>query len=320
MKKVNPIFLSFLLLFQVSCGGNNHFEAIFQNPQEASQAISGDIIVISGGTATRLVTPFPLHRAALFSSTGQFKRFLYEASATEFLYGGTLDPVTGDLLVAIDTIDRVDRIDLNSFTRYSGILDANLGGANLRAISSLSDGSLIIAESPTVIEKFSSSGVRQGAPFPITFPTAINNIKTISGDRFVVTFTTNPDSPRVYNSSGTLLTTFPITSPCTNNCDPYDVVELSDGRFAVNSRVTSGIYLYNTTFSYVGVLYLNTGVINMPSSMAVLQNNNLLVCNTNFNTCEELSISGDTASRVGTTALINNVAAMRQPLSTMVIP
>jgi len=320
MKKMRSVSLTCILLIQVSCGGNNHFEAVFQNPQEANEAISGDIIIISGGTATRLVAPFPLHRAALFSSKGEFKRFLYEALPTEFLYGGTLDPVTGDLLIAIDTIDRVDRIDLKSFTRYSGILDSNLGGANLRAVSSLSDGNILIAESPTVIEKYSLGGVRQGAPFPMTMPTAINNIKSISGDRFVVTFTTNPDMPRVYSNSGTLLATFPSTSPCTTNCDPFDVVELPDGRFAVNSRVTSGIYLYSSTLAYIGVLYLDTTIINMPSSMALLQNNDLLVCNTNFNTCEELSISGNSASRVGTTALINNVAAMRQPMATMVIP
>jgi hypothetical protein len=320
MKKIKFSLLGLIMAVASSCGGNNLFEAVFQNPQEANEAISGDIIVVSGGTATRLVTPFPLHRAALFSSTGQFKRFLYEASTTEFLYGGTLDSITGDFLYVVDTVDRVDRVDLNSFSHYSVLLDGNLTGANLRAVESLSDGNIVVAESPTVIEKYSAAGVRQGAPFPLTIPTAINAIKKISGNRFVVTFTTNPDSPRVYSNAGTLLATFPITSPCTNSCDPYDVVELSDGRFVVNSRATSGVYLYSSTFTYVGVLYLDTTIINQPSSMALLKNNNLLVCNTSFNTCEEISISGNTGTRVGSTALINNVAAMRQPLSTMVIP
>jgi hypothetical protein len=249
-----------------------------------------------------------------------FKRFLYEASATEFLYGGALDSITGDFLFVVDTIDRVDRIDTGSFNRYSVILDGNLTGANLRAIESLSDGSMVIAESPTAIEKYSAAGVREGAPYPLTIPTGINAIKRISGNRYIVTYTTNPDSPRVYTNAGVVSATFPITSPCTNNCDPYDVVELPDGRFAVNSRVTNGIYLYNAAFVYVGVLYLDTTVINQPSSMAVLNNRNLLVCNTNFNTCEELKITGNIATRVGTTALINNVTAVRQPMATMVIP
>lgn len=179
---------------------------------------------------------------------------------------------------------------------------------------------MVIAESPTVIEKFSAAGVRATAPYPITIPTTINSIKAISGDRFVVTFTTNPDTPRVYNNSGTLAATFPATSPCTTNCDPFDIVELPDGRFVVNSRVTHGLYLYSSTFTYIGVLYLDTSILNTPSGMTVLGNGNILVCSTSFNNCEEFSISGNSATRVGTSALINNVSAARQPLSIMVIP
>jgi hypothetical protein len=317
---LKPIQLILFAVFLCSCGGANHFEAVFQNPQEVNEAVSGDIIIVSGGTVARTAAPFPLHRVALFNSRGVFKKFLYEAASTEFLYGGTLDSITGDFLFVVDTIDRVDRIDMDAFNRYSVILDGNLTGANLRSIESLSDGSIVIAESPTSIEKYSSAGVRASAPFPLTLPTAINAIKKISGNRFIVTFTTNPDSPRVYTNAGVLSATFPITSPCTNNCDPYDVVELPDGRFAVNSRVTNGIYLYSSAFVYVGVLYLDASIINQPSSMAVLENDNLLVCNTTFNTCDELKITGNTAARVGVTPLISNVGTVRQPLATMVIP
>lgn len=311
------ILILISLLFLASCNSENHFEAIYQSPDEA---VSGDIVVVSGGTVASTVTPFPLHKVALFSSEGVFKRFLYEGTTNERLYGGTIDSDTNDFLFTIDTVDRVDRIDLNSFDRFSAILDPNLTGTTLRTISSLSDGSMVIAESPTVIEKFSSVGVRATAPFPITIPTAINSIKAISGDRFVVTFTTNPDAPRVYNNSGTLAATFPTTSPCTTNCDPFDVVELPDGRFVVNSRVTHGLYLYSSTFTYIGVLYLDTTILNTPSGMTVLGNGNILVCSTSFNNCEEFSISGNSATRVGTSALIDNISAARQPLSVMVVP
>jgi hypothetical protein len=305
------------LLILASCNSENHFEAIFESPDKA---ISGDIIVVSGGTVATTATPFPLHKVALFNSEGVFKRFLYEATTNERLYGGTIDSTTNDFLFGIDTVDRVDKIDLNSFDRSSAILDPTLTGTTLRTLSSLSDGSIVVAESPTVIEKFSSAGVRAAAPFPIAIPTAINSIKTISGNRFVVTFTTNPDAPRVYNNSGTLAATFPTTSPCTTNCDPFDVVELPDGRFVVNSRVTHGLYLYSSTFTYVGVLYLNSSILNTPSAMTVLGNGNIAVCSTSFNNCEEFSISGNTATRVGTSALINNTSAIRQPLSIMVVP
>jgi hypothetical protein len=310
------IFFLILLFFLISCNTKNHFEAIYQFPDEAT---SGDIIVVSGGTVASTATPFPLHKIALFSSEGVFKRFLYEARTGEFLYGGAIDSITNDLLFTVDTVDRVDKIDLSSFQRSSALLDTNLTGTTMRATASLSDGSVLVAESPTVLEKYSSAGVRASAPFPITLPTAINNIKAISGDRFVVTFTTNPDSPRVYSNAGILLSTFPTTSPCTTNCDPYDVVELTDGRFVVNSRVTHGLYLYSSTFVYIGVLYLDTTVLNSPSAMTLLANGNLLACNTSFNNCEELLISGNTATRVGASALINNASAVRQPLAVMVV-
>ena len=310
-----------LMLFLVTaCNDKSHFEAIYEEPEREHQAVSGDIIVVSGGTVASTVTPFPLHKIALFSSAGVFKKFLYEAKSGEILYGGVLDYVTHDLLFTVDTVDRVDSVDLTTFARESAILDANLTGTTMKAMTSLSDGSMVIAESATVIEKYSAAGVRAAAPYPITLPTAINNLKTISGDRFIATFTTNPDSPRVYNNAGTLVATFPITSPCTNNCDPYDVVELEDGRFVVNSRITHGLYLYSSTFTYIGVLYLNTSILNSPSGMTLLPNGNLLVCNTSYNNCEEFLISGNTATRVGTTALINNVSAARQPLSVMVVP
>jgi hypothetical protein len=311
--------MKFLILFflLLSCNHNSNFEAVTDTPD---RAVSGDIIVVSGGTVLTTVTPFPLHKVALFSEHGVFKRFLYEATGIEFLYGGTLDSITGDFLLSVDSVDRIDKVDLNSFIRTSALIDTNLNGTTMRAIESLSDGSIVAAESTTVLEKYSAAGVRATAPFPITIPTPINNIKKISGGRFVVTFTTNPDAPRIYTNAGVLSATFPITSPCTNNCDPFDVVELSDGSFVINSRITHGLYLYNSSLVYQGVLYLNTTIMSAPSAMTLLNNGNLLVCNTNYNTCEEFSISGLTATRVGSRALIDNVSAVRQPMSVMVIP
>lgn len=310
------IFYCLMALYLSSCGDQEHFEGIFTESAALSQ---GDIIVISGGTVASNTTPFPLHKASLFNSSGVFKRFLYEAPTSSFLYGGSIDQITGDFLVGVENIDRVDKIDPVTYEQTSFIIDPNLSGITIRSVESLSDGSVLIAESPTVIEKYSANGVRSGAPFPLTLPTSINSLKRISGGRWIVTFTTNPDSPRIYSNAGVLLSTFPITSPCTNNCDPYDVVELADGRFVVNSRVTNALYLYSSNLTYVGVLYLNTNILQGPSSMAKLSDNNILVCNTTFNTCEKLLITGNTATRVGNRAFIDNVSVMRQPTALMVV-
>lgn len=316
MRSVFYILLITLTLF--SCGKKSHFEAIKDG--NASKVNSGDIIIVSAGSVVSTVAPFPLHKIALFSPEGEFKFYLYEGRAGEFLYGAALDPVTKDLLFSIENVDRVDKVDLESLIVTSSIIDVNLSGTTIRAVATLNDGSVVIAESPTVIEKFSASGVRATAPFPLTVPTAIQNIKAISGNRFIVTFTNTPDAPQVYNADGTLAGTFQSTSPCGTNCDPWDVVELPDGRFVVNSRITHGLYLYSATFTYIGVLYLDTTVLQMPTGMTLLSNGNLLVCNNSFNTCEEIVISGNSGTRAGKFPLIKDSATARQPQSVLVVP
>jgi len=285
---------------------------------------SGDIIIVSGGTVNRTTTPFPLHRIALFSRTGNFKRFLYESpSATEFLWGGDIDPVTGDLVFGLENIDRTQKIDLSSEQVLTDILDSNLSGTTIRDVTVLSDGSRLIAESPTVIEKYSAAGVRASAPFPLTIPTAINSIKRISGDRWIVAFNGTNDQPRVYNNAGTLVGTFAsATGFCTTNCDPFEVQELSDGRFLVTSQIANNgsVLLYNANFSFAARAYQNLEILRTPSSITTLKNGNYLICCTTYNTCEEFSLSGNTLTRVGNQSFIANPSLVRQPTKVVVVP
>lgn len=316
----NALLFPLLLLLITSCMDEANFEAVTNPPVDNSRAESGDLIIISGGTVAATATPFPLHKIALFSSTGKFKRFLYEATtAAQYLYGGDLDPATFELIFTTENVDRLQRIDLASNTLLPDVNDTNLNGTTMRAMAILSSGDRLVAESTTVLEKFTAAGVRATAPFPITIPTAINTVRAISGGRFVVTFTTNPDQPRVYTEAGVLQGTF-ANSACTTNCDPFDVLELDDGRFVISARVPNALYLYNADRSYVGVLYSNTTLMQGPSALAQLPNGNILACNTTFNTCEQLAISGNSATRVGSKAYIDNASAMRQPMKVIVVP
>ena len=285
---------------------------------------SGDIIVVSGGTVNRSTTPFPLHRIALFSRTGNFKRFLYEApNATEFLWGAGIDPVTNELIFGSDNIDRTQKIDLASQQLLPDVQDANLSGTTIRAVAVLSDSSRIVAESPTLIEKYSAAGVRATAPFPLTITTAINGLKAISGNRWVVTFNGTNDQPRVYNNAGTLAGTFAsAVGFCTTNCDPFEVEELSDGRFLMTSQLANNgaVFLYNSNFTFVGRAFQNLEILRTPSSITTLSNGNYLVCCTTYNTCEELSLSGNTLTRVGNQSLIANPSLVRQPTKVIVVP
>lgn len=328
------LFILFLVFVFTGCVEKENFEAIVSMPAEVpvempselpppidyTRAEPGDLIIISGGTVAATATPFPLHKIALFTKTGEFKRFLYETpSATEFLYGAAIDPITQDLVFTTENVDRLQRIDLATNTLLPDVNDANLNGTTMRDVAILADGSRLVAESATVIEKFSAAGVRAGAPFPITVPTAINSLRVISGDRFVVTFTTNPDQPRMYSAAGALIGTF-ANPPCTTSCDPFDVLELRDGRFVVSARATNALYLHAPNRSYLGVLYSNTSLMQGPSALAQLENGNVLACNTTFNTCEELALSGNTATRVGTKAFIDNASVMRQPMKVITVP
>ena len=285
---------------------------------------SGDIIVISGGSVNRNTSPFPLHRIAQFSRTGAFKRFLYEApTLTELLWGGDIDPVTGDLVFGLENIDRTQRIDLNSREVFPDILDANLSGYTIRAVAVLSDGSRLIAESATVIEKFSAAGVRATAPFPLTIPTAMTGIKRISGDRWIVTFNGGSDMPRVYSNAGVLEGTFAsAVGFCTTNCDPFEVEELTDGRFLVTSQIANNgsVLLYNANFSFVTRAFQDLQLLRTPSSITTLKNGNYLICCTTYNTCEEFSLSGNSLTRVGVQSLISNTSLVRQPTKVLVVP
>jgi hypothetical protein len=313
----------YAILFILASGCNDQANLLVA-AGGTSRVDSGDIIVVSGGSVNRTVSPFPIHSIAQFSRIGEFKRFLYESpTLTEYLWGADLDPITGDLVYGLENIDRLQRIDLESRQVLPDILDPNLSGNTIRAVTVLSDGSRIVAESPTVLEKFSPSGVRATAPFPITIPSAINSLKRISGNRFAVSFTGNPDMTRIYNNSGTLAGTFAsATGFCTNNCDPYEVEELPDGRFLVTSRIANNgsILLYNANFSFVTRAYQDLNVLRTPSSIATLKNGNYIICCTTYNTCEEFSLSGNSLNRVGIQSLIANPSLVRQPTKVLVVP
>lgn len=139
------IRLILILLFVVS--SCNDQANLLVASSGTSGVDSGDIIVVSGGSVNRNTSPFPLHRVAQFSRTGEFKRFLYEApTLTEFLWGGDIDPVTGDFVFGHENIDRIQIIDLESRQVLPDILDPNLSGNTIRAVTVLSDGSRVVAE------------------------------------------------------------------------------------------------------------------------------------------------------------------------------
>ncbi len=285
---------------------------------------SGDVLVLSGGTVARTSTPYPLHQISAFSSDGTFKSVLREASSTQFLMGMAFNSDPSELLFTVDTTDRVDKLNIYSPSVPSyHLIDVNLSGNTMRAIAALSDGGTIVAESTTSIEKFDSSTTRVTTNFPIVLTANIMKLRKISGGRFAaITTGGSPDSPRIYNNDGTLATTVTLGLSCTTNCDPSDILELSDGRFliSVQNAALNSIELYTSSFVRVGQFYRDTTVLQGISALAQAADGSVIACSTFFNTCEKLQVVGDTGVRVGSRALIDNSTVMRQPTDILVVP
>lgn len=291
-------------------------------PEAETYFQSGDIIIVSGGTVARTASPYPLHTITQWSSTGAFIRTLASAvGTTTYFYAADLDANSTSLYYTIDTVDRIEKINISTLVATTHILDAALTGTTIRGVAVLSDGSVLAAESTTSIEKFDANLARVSVNFPIVVGATIQSIKRISGNRFVVITTGNSDYPRVYNNDGTLVTNLTGLT-CTTNCDPSDIVELSDGRFVVSyqNATYQSLELFDSSFAHVGQLYKDTDILRNPGAMSLLANGNIIACSTLYNVCEEISVSGSTGTRVGTSALIGDPSLMRQPTSVLVIP
>jgi hypothetical protein len=306
-----------------SCGDGVFLdEALELPPAVTGYFESGDIIIVSGGSVARTATPYPLHTITQWSSGGEFKRTLSTSPSTaSYYYGVDFAPDGTNLFFTIENVDRVDKVNTSDLVVTTHVLDVNLSGTTMRAIAALSDGGVVVAESTTSIEKFDVNQARVATNFPIVVGATITQIKRISGDRFAVMATGNPDYPRIYNNDGTAVTTLTGLG-CTTNCDPYDIVELADGRFVVSVQNTGyhSLELFDSNFNYIGEFYKDSSVLLFPGAMDLLANGDIVVCSTILNTCEQITVSGDTGSRVGTKALIGDASLMRQPVSIRVVP
>ncbi len=315
----------FLLCLHILCAvGCGQFK-FTKDTLEGSRSIkAGDLVVLSGGTAARNATPFPLHQAVIFSEEGSLKSLFKVAGPSEFLMGMALSFDLTSLLVSVDGVDRIERIRLNDSANIGNhIVDANLNGTTLRTVASLSDGGTIVAESTTVIEKYDANGLRVSTGFPITLTANIMKVRKISGNRFVALTTGGtPDSPRVYSNAGALISTPALGLSCTTNCDPSDILELSDGRFVISIQAgaLNSLELYSSSFSYIGQLYRDTNVLQGISALAQHPSGDVIACSTAFNTCERIRITGNIGSRVGSSAFIGDVSLIRQPTDVLVIP
>lgn len=126
------VFLTSVLSFGIVCLSGCGQQAFLHDVLLGNPALSsGDIVIVSGGTVGRTVTPFPLHQISAFHYDGQFKSIVRAAKSTSLFMGITLTPDLAQLIYTVDTIDRVEGMKLtDTNTTGNYILDPNLGGRN----------------------------------------------------------------------------------------------------------------------------------------------------------------------------------------------
>lgn len=313
--------VSLLFLGASGCG----LKSFLNQKQLDGPLVSGDIVVVAGGNVATTTSPFPLHQLVAFSNDGKLKGVLYkEQTLTGMLMGVTLSSDLSHLLFTIDTVDRIGKIALASpKTSLAPIIDSNVTGTTLRAVETLSDGGILIAESTTSIEKLDANLTRVTTNFPITVSANIMNIRAISGGRFILVYTGGNDSPSIRNNNGTSIGTISLAGlGCGTNCDPADVLELSDGRFIVayQAAAARGLEIYSSTFTRIGTFFRDSAVLAAPSALAQLNDGSVLACDSTYNVCERFIITGDTGQRSGSEAFISAATLIRTPTDVVVIP
>lgn len=156
-------FTTFILIAMLSTNCQPKKDANGDNNAIAS----GDIVISNSGSKALL----------LFDSSGAFKQVLgsLDNSSNGVFQGIRYNSVTGQLLAVIDgTADSVRAFDMESGSDVGDFIsNSNLTG-NLRGITQLTGGDLLIVESNNV-ERFSSAGERRTLVNSVVWPKALHN-------------------------------------------------------------------------------------------------------------------------------------------------
>lgn len=234
MKRILALFLT--ILISQACMLENG-EPIATTSTDYDVIQSGDVVVVSH-TARSII---------LFSSSGEFKRILYDVPFSQTsnvtgLNGLAWNPVTREVFFTYDhataTEDRIMAISAADGSVRTAIQTAALSGT-LSALAINSTGVVFVYESTTSIEKFSPDGnggySRVGAPFinPTPF-TPGNQFSITSAGELLVCGSAATPFMRTYTTSGT-----------------SGALSLSSNVAAVTAVATGCLQMSNGTFAVV---------------------------------------------------------------------
>jgi len=283
---------------------------------ENASTLSGSIVVSSS----------VLNSVMLFNPDGSFERVVRDYSfPLETPYGiGVIGG--GRVVVAVEGTDRLETLDLTGAALPSNFhLSPNLSSSPIQGVVVDASGNVFVSEASTnTIEKFNSSGVRQGNPFiAATVGTCVLNtprhIAALPGGGIAVVGSGN-DRLSIYDASGGCVAT--VTGAPFGSNDPYGVAyDSASDKIIVAFYNNSAIVSLNPNGTGVTQIYLNTSVIQGPVSVAADGQGFLYVASLALDTVEKLSYPGGaTATRVGSSPFMPPSAHLRDPTSVTWVP
>lgn len=261
-------------------------------PTTSSFPVSAGDIVIANETSDAVY---------LLDSDGNLKSVVYNHINTENASGVTY--ANGKIYLTVDGVDRILAYDIYTSEVTTAIQHPQLSGT-LRGLTVLSNGDMLIIESNNM-ERFNSSFERVTAGgWPKTnimsTPTHVNNLS----DGGFVACSTGTKEIRLYDEDGNQ--TASASSPGAGATNPYDCIELSDGRIAaVWNGTADTVVIYSSDLSSVELSYSDTSVIGDPRSIAQAANGNLLIADYTLDLLVELTTGGTYVRTLGDTVLNN---------------
>lgn len=241
---------------------------------------SGDVIVANRGNGSIF----------LLNHIGEFKSVLFQASTSdEFIGGVTYNSLANEILISIDGSDRIMSVDVTTGEDRIFAATAQLNGT-IRSITQLNNGDILVIET-NALERFDQNGVRITTNgWPKTLQTTPSTVKSLKSGGFVLC-STGSDVVRTYDNDGVQINT--ASSGIAGTTDATGCTELSDGSIAVTwSGTTDTVQILSPDLSTVLATYSDISKMPLPSSIAELQNGNLVISDLTYNHLIEITKTG----------------------------